>query len=140
MLQNIYSDFNKTRKGENKKVKELEDLKRAIQALREAGEMPLVLGTSMQLSRCSQSWGVPESPTCQYIIGKIAFLEKSVADSIEAQKEQFKQVNEQLANLKAVHVPAPKTSAAPLATFSTDTPNTQKRKVLEEKDSQTGCL
>ena len=98
--------------------------------------MPLVMGTSMQLSRCPLSWGMPESPSCQDIIGKISYLEKAVADSIEAQKEQFKIVKDELTSLKAAQESVPKSPSVPLVTFSSDTPSTKKRKFIEEKENQ----
>ena len=132
-LEALVTDFNKNRKGENKKVKELDDIKRAVLALREAGKMPLVMATSKQLTRCPQSWGVPDSPSSQDIMGKISYLEKAMADSIEQQKEQFKQIRAELAPLKASQIP--KSPSIPVVTFGSDTPNTKKRKIAEESEN-----
>ena len=63
----------------NKKTLELDDITKAISALQQAGEMPLVLATICQMTKCPQSWGVPQAPTNQDVIGKIAMLEKQAA-------------------------------------------------------------
>ena len=78
-LEWLMPEFKINRSGPNKKSKELEDIRKALVALREAKQMPLVLATAQQMLRCPQSWGVPESPTSQDVMGKIMHLEKALS-------------------------------------------------------------
>ena len=55
-------EFKINRSGQNKKSKELEDIRKALVVLREKNQMPLILATANQILKCPQSWGVPESP------------------------------------------------------------------------------
>ena len=110
-IDTLLPDFKKNRIGTNKKSTELDDIKKAISALKQAGEMPLVLATSKQLTRCPQSWGVPASPTNQDVIGKIGMLEKALADSIELHKEQLNQVKVEIATLRTS---LPRSSSVPV--------------------------
>ena len=69
-------DFKTNRSGAGKKVKEIDDIRKALVALRAAGEMPLILASSEQMVRCPQSWGVPDSATVQDVMGRVIMLEK----------------------------------------------------------------
>ena len=112
--------FKTNRSGPNKKSKELDDIKKAIGALTQANQMPLVLATAQQMLRCPQSWGVPESPTSQDVMGNIYHLEKALIDSIELHKDQTNQVKDEIVSLKTL---IPKSTSVPTVTISPDTSN-----------------
>ena len=57
VLENLVHDFKVKRQGGAKKTAELDDIRKAIIALESAGELPLVMATSDQMTRCPQSWG-----------------------------------------------------------------------------------
>ena len=126
LLETLVSDFKKNRSGVNKKAAEIDDIKRAILALQQAGEMPLVLATSTQMAKCPQSWGVSQSPTSQDVMGKIALLEKALADTTEIQKENMRHIRDEIA---ATRAGPPKTPGIPTFSFNPDTPGTKKRKL-----------
>ena len=127
-LLTLLPDFKTNRSGPNKKSKELDDIRKAIGVLTQANQMPLVLATAQQMLRCPQSWGVPESPTSQDVMGKIYHLEKALSDSIELQKNQMIQVREDILSIKSF---IPKSTPVPTLTVTPDTPTTKKRKLEE---------
>ena len=129
ILETLVPDFKKKRQqGVNKKTLELDDITKAISALQQAGEMPLVLATICQMTKCPQSWGVPQAPTNQDVIGKIAMLEKSISDSAELQKEYMREVKEEIATIRAGAGP-PKSPRIPVINLTPETPNSKKRKL-----------
>ena len=132
-LLNLVPDFKTNRSGPNKKSKELDDIKKAIGALTQANQMPLVLATAQQMLRCPQSWGVPESPTSQDVMGKIYHLEKALGDSIELHKDQMNQVREEIISIKNL---LPKSTSVPDLTVAPDTPSTKKRKLDQQQTQQ----
>ena len=101
--------------------------------LSEANQMPLVLATAQQMLKCPQSWGVPESPTSQDVMGKIIHLEKALSDSIELQKNQMNSIKEEIVIMKN-SVPRP--TQIPVVTLNQDTPNTKKSKLEQGIVSQ----
>ena len=70
VLKELVQDFKVKRKGAGKKVAEIDDIKKALLALEAAKDMPLILATSLQMTRCPQSWGVPDNATNQDVMGK----------------------------------------------------------------------
>ena len=52
VLEGLVSDFKTKRQVAGRKAAELEDIRKAIVALQDAGEMPLILATSTQMTRC----------------------------------------------------------------------------------------
>ena len=103
ILETLLPEYKTNRSGPNKKSKEIDDIKKAIEVLTQAKQMPLVLASSQQMLRCPQSWGVPESPTSQDVMGKIYHLEKALSDSIEIQKENMNKIREEIQNSKTVN-------------------------------------
>ena len=77
VLIDLVKDFKLVRTGDSKKTKEIDDIKKAIVALEAANDMPLVMATSLQMVRCPQSWGVPDTATVQDVMGKVLELEKA---------------------------------------------------------------
>ena len=131
VLETLLPEFKTNRSGLNKKSKELDDIRNAIGTLTQTNQMPLVLATAQQMVKCPQSWGVPESPTSQDVMGKIYHLEKALSDSIELQKENMNKIKEEIVSIKTSG-PRPQ---IPLVTLTQDTPNSKKRK-LEEQQQQ----
>ena len=82
-------------------MSEIDDIKNAIEALQSAGEMPLVLASSGQMVRCPQSWGVPDTSTVQDVMGKVIMLEQEMANNIDLQKSQMKEMKELLSSKKS---------------------------------------
>ena len=133
VLETLLPEYKTNRNGPNKKSKELDDIRKAIGCLTQANQMPLVLATAQQMLKCPQSWGVPESPTSQDVMGKIYHLEKALADSIWLEKDQMNQIREEIVSIK---ISGPRTTAIPLVTFTQDTPNSKKRKLEEANQNQ----
>jgi hypothetical protein len=69
---------------------------------------------------------VPQSPTSQDVMGKIALLEKALADTTEIQKENMRHIRDEIA---ATRAGPPKTPGIPTFSFNPDTPGTKKRKL-----------
>ena len=130
-LETLLPEFKTNRSGPNKKSREIDDIKKAIEALTQAKQMPLVLASSQQMLRCPQSWGVPESPTSQDVMGKIYHLEKALSDSIEIQRENMSKIREEIQASKSLTVkPTP-----PVISVTEDTPS-KKRKFENTSCSQ----
>ena len=85
--------------------------------------MPLVLAISQQMLRYPQSWGVPEAPTSQDVMGKILHLEKALSDSIEIQRDNMSMIKEEIQSCRSSAVRAP----APVISVNEETPS-KKRK------------
>jgi hypothetical protein len=88
----------------------------------------LLLATSQQMTKCPQSWCVTQTPTNQDVMGKVALLEKALADSLELQKEQMRHVKDEISALRST---GPRTPGIPVITLNPDTPSTKKRKLNE---------
>ena len=131
VLETLMPEFKTNRSGPNKKSKEIDDIKKAIEALTQAKQMPLVLASSQQMLRCPQSWGVPESPTSQDVMGKIYHLEKALSDSIEIQKENMIKIREEIQSSMSAAVK----STIPIISVTEDTPS-KKRKYEEASINQ----
>ena len=92
-LLNLYPEFKTNRQGGNKKTKELDDIVKAIQALQINNKMPLVIASSGMMGRCPSSWGQPENPSCQDIMGKFQMVEEILSNFMEQQKRQMDILN-----------------------------------------------
>ena len=122
-LETLLPEFKTNRSGPNKKSREIDDIKKAIEVLTQAKQMPLVLASSQQMLRCPQSWGVPESPTSQDVMGKIYHLEKALSDSIEIQRENMnKKIREEIQSTKSLTAK----STLPTISVTEDTPSKKK--------------
>ena len=130
VLEGLVSDFKTKRQVAGRKAAELEDIRKAIVALQDAGEMPLILATSTQMTRCPQSWGVPETATVQDVMGKVLELEKAMTASMECQREQMTQFKQEMTATRKGEVRSP---ALPNITLTADTPS-KKRRIAETQD------
>ena len=88
------------RQGGNKKTKELDDIGKAIQALQINNKMPLVIASSGMMGRCPSSWGQPENPSCQDIMGKFQMVEEILSNFMDQQKRQMDILNNEVASIK----------------------------------------
>ena len=70
VLNTLVKDFKVNRQCGGKKASEIDDIKNAVVALEAAGEMPLVMATSGQMTRCPQSWGYPQQPLSRMSWGR----------------------------------------------------------------------
>ena len=127
VLETLVPEFKKKRSGEGKKVKEIDDIRKAILALRTASEMPLVLASSAQMVRCPQSWGVPPTATVQDLMGKVIMLEQVVSNNMESQKEQMEMLRLEVTVSRKSEL---KTPSFPEIMITGDTPS-KKRKLAE---------
>ena len=132
VINPLVKDFKVRRQCGGKKASELDDIKNAVVALEAAGEIPLVMATSEQMTRCPQSWGVPTTATVQDVMGKVLELEKAMSDSMELQREQMAQLKVDMVTARSEEVRAPNYQD----TFLTwnETPS-KKRKTLAESGS-----
>ena len=81
------------------------------------------------MAKCPQSWGVSQSPTNQDVMGKIALLEKALADTTEIQKENMRHIRDEIA---ATRAGPPKTPGIPSISLTLDTPTGSKKRKLEQ--------
>ena len=132
-LINLYPDFKTNRQGGNKKLKEIDDIVKAIQALQTNNKMPLVLASSGMMGRCPSSWGQPENPTCQDIMGKFHMVEEVLSSFMVQQKQQMETLRNELASVKHVGSRTP-SILTPQVTIS-ETPS-KKRKINDETNVQ----
>ena len=103
---------------------------KAIVALQNSNNMPLVIASSGMLGRCPSSWGQPDTPTSEDLMGKVHMLEEVMSSFMGQQRKQMELLTNEVASSKLV---APKTPAfqVPILTVS-DTP-AKKRKIEEEQ-------
>ena len=134
VLENLVPDFKKKRSGDGKKVKEIDDIRKALVALQTAGEMPLILASSAQMVRCPQSWGVPVTATVQDLMGKMIMLEQVVSSNMDSQKEQMDKLRQDLVATKKGE---PRTPSLPEILITGDTPS-KKRKLAEAQTQLEG--
>ena len=133
VLEELMPEFKINKSGQNKKSRELEDIRKALVVLREKNQMLLILATANQILKCPQSWGVPESPTSQDLMGKIMHLEKALGDSIELQKDLMNKIKEEIVSIETS---GSRANPVPGVILTQDTPNTKKRKLDEHQQTQ----
>ena len=58
VLEELMPEFKINKSGQNKKSRELEDIRKALVVLREKNQMPLILATANHILQCPrpQSW------------------------------------------------------------------------------------
>ena len=103
-LLTLVPDFKTNRQGANKKSKELEDIQKAIVALHSNNSMPLVIASSGMMGRWPSSWGQPDTPTTQDLMGKVHMLEEVMSNFMEQQKKQMDKVSEELAAVRVTSI------------------------------------
>ena len=98
LLETLVPEF-KTRR--QKKEKEIEDIRKAIVALKANNSMPLVLASSGMMTRCPPAWGQPATATTQDVMGKVHMLEEVMSSHMELQRKQMEILSQEVAGLKA---------------------------------------
>ena len=131
VLNTLVKDFKVNRQCGGKKASEIDDIKNAVVALEAAGEMPLVMATSGQMTRCPQSWGVPTTATVQDVMGKVMELEKAMSDSMGLQREQMEQLKLEMVTTRSKEVRLPK---FPETCVTGDETPSKKRKILASSE------
>ena len=90
--------------------------------------MPLVLVSSGQMVICPQSWSVPDTSTHQDVMGNGIMLEQEIANNIDLQKSQIKDMKDLLSSKKFEPLKSPN---LPEIKITEDTPTGKKRRILE---------
>ena len=67
----------------------------------EYNSMPLFIASSGMMGRCPSSWGQPDNPSTQDLMGKVHMLEEVMSNFMEQQRVQMDKVSQELAAVRA---------------------------------------
>ena len=114
----------------------IEDIRKAIVALKANNSMPLVLASSGMMGRCPPAWGQPATSTTQDVMGKVHMLEEVMTSHMELQRKQMEKLSLEIAAVRGTGaIPKLPTLGPRVSVDLTDTPS-KKRKIDEARSGQ----